>query len=353
MNQMKGMAVFLILVFLGPVVLSGQSPTRVGTTTAEFLSFGYGSAGSSLGDAYVSMVNDVSAIYWNPAGLGFMQRSEAQFTYQPWILDISSEFAGIGIAVPGIGTFGLGMVHANYGEMDVITVADQEGTGEKFTADEYALSLSFGRQLTNWFAFGASAKYINSKIWHMNASAAALDLGVIVNTHFFSPTGQRADGMRIGMSIANYGTRMKYDGLDAINPIDILPDESGNFADASGQFRLNEWELPLIFRIGVSINAFKTNNHKLTLAVDALHPNNSGEYVNIGTEYELSVPAMGKFYLRGGYKGLWLDQSEYGLALGLGFVNYLSSNFALKIDYGYRDLGILGKIQSYTVGFLF
>jgi len=50
---------------------------------------------------------------------------------------------------------------------------------------------------------------------------------------------------------------------------------------------------------------------------------------------------------------LWLDQSEYGLALGLGFINYISTNFALKIDYGYRDLGILGKIQSYTIGFVF
>ena len=31
--------------------------------------------------------------------------------------------------------------------------------------------------------------------------------------------------MNIGMSIANYGTRMKYDGLDLLFPIDILPKE--------------------------------------------------------------------------------------------------------------------------------
>jgi len=352
MNQVKLLVTILIVLTMCTLIFA-QSPTRVGTTTAAFLEIGYGSAGSSMGDAYVSMVNDVSAIYWNPAGLAFMRRSEAQFTYQPWIVDINTEFAGAGIVVPGVGTIGLGIVHAGYGEMDVTTVTDQEGTGERFTVDDYAVSLSYARQLTNWFAFGGSAKFINSKIWHMNASAMALDLGVIVNTNFFSFTGKREDGMRIGMSISNYGTRMKYDGLDAINPIDILPDENGNFKDTPGQFRFNEWELPLIFRIGISIKALKTENHKITLAADALHPNNTAEYVNFGAEYELNLPTTGKFYLRGGYKGLWLDESEYGVALGAGMIKHLGGNFGIKVDYGYKDVGILGKVQSYTVGFIF
>lgn len=353
MNRIKMLVSVAGILLLLSTMIFAQKPTRVGTTSAPFLEIGYGSAGSAMGDAYVSMVNDVSAIYWNPAGLAFMQRSEAQFTYQPWIVDISTEFAGAGVVIPGIGTLGLGLVHAGYGEMEVTTVTDQEGTGERFTADDYAFSLSYARQLTNWFAFGASAKYVNSKIWHMNASAMALDLGVIVNTNFFSPTDRREDGMRIGMSISNYGTRMKYDGLDAVNPIDILPEEEGNFEDTPGQFKFTEWELPLIFRIGISVNALKTENHKISIAADALHPNNSAEFVNFGAEYELNLPTTGKFFLRGGYKGLWLDESEYGLALGLGMIKYISTNMSLKIDYGYKDVGVLGKVQSYTIGFIF
>ena len=40
-----------------------QKPYRVGTTTASFLEIGYGSAGSAMGDAYVSVARDLSAQY--------------------------------------------------------------------------------------------------------------------------------------------------------------------------------------------------------------------------------------------------------------------------------------------------
>lgn len=350
--QFKTTIILVILLMLFGLSF-GQNPTRVGTTTAAFLEVGYGSAGAALGDAYVSMVNDISGIYWNPAGLAFMKKSEASFAYQPWIVDINTAFVGAGLVIEGVGTLGLGMINADYGRMDVTTVEYQEGTGETFTANDYALSVSYARALTNWFAFGASGKYVHSKVWHMNASAIALDLGVIVTTTFFSPTGKRGDGMRIGMSISNYGTRMRYDGIDLLNPIDIAPDERGNYAYTSGQFRPSEWELPLIFRIGASIKALRLEDHLVTLSFDALHPNNSGEYVNAGMEYELNMPGTAKFFLRGGYKGLFLDKSQYGFAIGGGLLKYIGGNMAIKVDYGFRDIGILGNVHSYTVGILF
>ena len=42
---------------------------RNGTTAANFLEIDLGSAGSSMGGAYVSLASDMSAVYWNPAGL--------------------------------------------------------------------------------------------------------------------------------------------------------------------------------------------------------------------------------------------------------------------------------------------
>ena len=48
------------------------------------------------------------------------------------------------------------------------------------------------------------------------------------------------------MSISNYGTRLQYDGIDLLNPIDIAPFEDGNFADVPGQFRPGQWELPFL-----------------------------------------------------------------------------------------------------------
>ena len=70
----------------------------------------------------------------------------------------------------------------------------------------------------DWFSFGANAKYLTSKIWHSEASAFALDLGVQVQTDLLAFGGKRNDGMKIGMSISNYGTRMQYDGIDLLFP---------------------------------------------------------------------------------------------------------------------------------------
>jgi hypothetical protein len=181
----------------------------------------------------------------------------------------------------------------------------------------------------------------------------ALDLGVVVNTDFFSLSGKREDGLNIGMSISNYGTKMKYDGMDLLNPIDILPNEEGNFRDVPGQFKLESWELPLIFRIGISFHPLIIGNQRLTVAVDALHPNNNSESVNVGAQYLVRMPRSGDFYVRAGYKALGMNASEYGFSFGGGMILRMMDNLGFKIEYAYRGIGILGSTHCYTLGVLF
>jgi hypothetical protein len=343
----------ILIMLLSSVSYAQQRPTRVGTTTAAFLEYGYGGVGMAMGDACVSHVSDITALYWNPAGMAFMPQSEAQFVHQPWLVDINSTFVGVGLVVPEIGTIGIGVIHVGYGDMEVTTVGMQDGTGEIFSVNDYAFSLGFARRLTDWFSFGFAVKYISSSIWHMDASALAMDMGVVVKTPFFAPSEDRNGGLRIGMSIANYGTRMQYDGQDLINPIDILPNENGNYNNASGKFNLSQWELPLIFRIGMSYDIRMLENHTITLSTDALHPNNSAEFVNMGAQYALVNPSFGKFFLRGGYTKLFLPDSEFGLTLGAGFEKSFLNNLGIKFDYAYREVGVLGKVNSFAIGFLF
>lgn len=347
------LAIFVVLMLIISTAGYSQKPYRVGTTAANFLEIGVGSMGNAMGDAQVASVTDLSSIYWNPAGLGFLERNEAVFSLQPWVVDISHSFAGVGLVLPGIGTLALGLTALGYGDIEVTNMSLQEGTGESYTANEYAISLSYGRKLVQWFSFGASAKYVNSTIWHSSASAIALDLGVIVSTQFFSPTGDREDGMRIGMSISNYGGKMKYDGIDLMYPIDISPDEEGNYRDVPGQFRLNAWELPLIFRIGFAVHPLVIENQRVTISVDALHPNNNSESVNMGAQYALNVPAFGEFYIRGGYKALFMEDSEYGPTFGGGVMMRLAPTLGMKVDYAYRTVGALGDVHSYTFSLVF
>ena len=345
---MKRIIVFsLVLTSL----LMGDEIYRYGTTAANFLEIGMGSAPSAMGEAYVAMSSgDLASVYWNPAGIGYMQKNELVFMYQPWVVDINTIFASTGIVVPGVGTLALSMTQVGYGNMDVTTMEFQDGTGESFTANELAAGVTFARRLATWFSFGATGKLINSQIRHVKASAFAMDLGVIVNTNFLSRSGENADGVSIGMSISNYGSRMRYDGIDLLQPIDINVYQDGNYADVPGQFRMQAWELPLIFRIGVAMHPIVSTNQRLTVALDALHPNNNNESINAGVQYELRIPGAGRFFLRTGYKALGMDSSEFGLTGGGGFELFLMGNRSIQIDYAFKEIGLLGRTHAYTIG---
>jgi hypothetical protein len=344
--------IFSLLICLNFWPATAQESSRAGTTVANFLEIGYGSAGNAMGDAYVSVTRDISSIYWNPAGLGYMRQNEFQVMLQPWLVDINTSFVGLGYVHPVLGTFAAGLIHVGYGSEKVTTVESQNGTGEFFDGTDLSVSFSYGKRLVDWFAFGASLKYVSSRIWHESASAVAVDLGAMVNTRFLAHSDKPGDGLTIGMSISNYGSRMTYDGMDLKRTIDIS-DDNGNYGYIPTRYELDAWELPLIFRVGVSFYPLLMGNHSFLVAIDALHPNNNSEYVNVGGEYRLLLPTYGVVHLRAGYKGLFMADSEYGLSFGAGIEIFYVGNNTLGIDYGYRSLGFLGDIHSYTLSIHF
>ncbi len=353
MKKTISFGIMLLLLVHVSLIWGQNGPYRMGTTAANFLEMGIGSAANGMGEAYVAAARDLSSVYWNAAGIAYMPNNEVQFSYQPWFADISVGFAGAGLVLPKIGTIGLSITTMNYGTIDVTTMDMQDGTGETYSSFEYAVAFSFARKLADWFAFGASGKYIGSNIWHMKANAMAVDLGVMVNTHFFAIDGKRENGMTIGMSISNYGTRMRYDGMDLLRPIDIAPDKHGNYKDVPGQFRLQQWELPLILRLGFAVHPIVSNSQKLTVAVDALHPNNNSESVNVGAQYQYNLPGTGRLFLRGGYHGLFMNQSYYGLTLGGGVHLTLLGNQVIKLDYAFKDMKVVGNTSTFSIGVVY
>lgn len=65
------------------------------------------------------------------------------------------------------------------------------------------------------------------------------------------------------------------------------------------------------------------------------------------------IPGTGSFFLRGGYKALFMDRSEYGLTYGAGLKLTMLGNTALYIDYAFRSIGVLGDTHAYTIGYSF
>jgi hypothetical protein len=336
---MKKLTYFLFAVELlaGGAVMS-QEVTKVGTTAAGFLNIDVGARAIGMGGAYVAVADDITSMYWNPAGIARLDRAEAQFSHTRWIADVSFNYAAFALPLGNVGTVGVNATFLSMDEMERTTVFEPDGTGETFSAGSYAFGLAYGRDLTDRFSIGFNFKYIHEKIYHSTATGAAFDIGTLFDTQY--------NGLKIGMSISNYGTKMQMGGRDMLIQTDIDPLISGNNQNINADLKTDRFDLPLMFRVGVSMDVLKgVGNSNLILSIDALHPNDDVESVNVGGEYWFN----GMFALRGGYKSMFARDSEEGLCLGAG-MHYTVMGSTIAIEYAYQDFGVLNEVQMFTIG---
>ena len=70
----KGPVVFLFAVALGFTAVPMLVFAEEGSHAAEFLSHGVGARALGMGSSFVSVADDATAAYWNPAGLVQIQK---------------------------------------------------------------------------------------------------------------------------------------------------------------------------------------------------------------------------------------------------------------------------------------
>jgi len=319
----------------------GQETSHVGTSMANFLKIGAGSRSAALGDAYVALANDVSALYWNPAGLALLNKAEVLFQSTAWIAGTNLYFSGLAFPLGNMGTIGASIYGFSSGDIQETTLAQPEGTGRNVSANDMAIGVSYGYRFTDRFSAGTTIKYISERLSREKASTFAFDVGSIFITNFLHE-------MRIGISLSNLGGRMLLEGPDLIVSHDLAPDLPTNkYADAS--LSTQDWDIPLVFRFGLATDVFKTENSNLLVAASL---NDSRDYdlrFNFGTEFSMNILKDQSIFLRGGYKG---NYDEEGLCAGGGLILKLVG-YNLKIDYAYSDTGRLGNAQRYSLGIEF
>ncbi len=323
------------------LIFHAQAPavTKVGTTAAAFLAIDVGPRGTGMGGAYVSLANDATAMYWNPAGIARLNHFEATFCNTKWIADLSFNYAGVVLPLGNVGNLGLNATFLTMDPIERTTEYYPDGTGEFFDAGCSAFGLSYARNLTDRFSIGLNAKYINERMYHSNAYGFALDFGALYDTNFL--------GLTFGMSITNYGTKMQLDGRDLQVQHDISPSLYGNNPNINARLLTDRFDLPLMLRTGVSMDVFQGSyNSNLILSIDALHPSDDVEYMNIGGEYVL----FNMFFLRAGYKALFASDSEQGLSFGGGIHYKLMGKTTFYFDYSYNDFGVFNEIHMFSVG---
>ncbi|MGH1366690.1 MAG: PorV/PorQ family protein [Calditrichia bacterium] len=315
-----------------------ENISKRGTTAASFLEVGVGGRALAMGGAYTAAANDPSAIYWNVAGIAKMQKSGIFFNHSEWIADTNFDFISGVFQMGRYGALGVSLTALTMDEMAVTTVDDPEGLlGQRFNAGDFSFSVAYAIRLTENFSIGFNPKVIHQYIWQLSATGFAMDLGVHYNTPF--------KGVQLGFALTNFGSKMQMSGENARVLYDFEPGSSGNNERVPAILETNSWALPLNFKIGMLYKLLNVQSNSVNLAVDAQYPNNDYESLNVGIEYNYG----NRLSLRGGYRGILLDDTEESFTFGAGLNFPVVGNVMLHFDFAYADFGLLEEVQKYSL----
>ena len=334
-----------------------DATTNVGTAGAQFLKIGPGARVDSLGGAFGGLANDATTIYWNPAGLSQLKQTSFSDTHTIWLADTRYNYLAFATPVEKVGTLGASVTFLNVPDTEITTLAKPDGTGLWYSAWDAAVSVAYSRKLYEKesgvnLSFGINAKYIHQQIHRESATGVAVDVGTLYHTGWRS--------LRIGMCFSNFGPEMRFSGPDLVTGAEEAGDsrhaDYRPYPDTTNPTRKAELEtvefpLPSNFRLGIAYDLLDAGDNLLTLALDANHPNDNSERLNLGLEYWYRKMAA----IRGGYKlrlGPDSSEDEEGLTLGLG----IRMNFAitmLSLDYAFADFGPLQRAHRVSLGLKF
>ncbi|MEO8665787.1 MAG: PorV/PorQ family protein, partial [Ignavibacteria bacterium] len=141
--------------------LGGQ---RTGTTSLQFLKIGNGARATGMGEAFVAVSNDISSLQWNPAGLVAFKENGITASYTQWFVDTRLNYFGGVYHFGGSNAVGISVASLRTEDMKVTTEFQPFGTGEYFRFSDIAIGLSFARQMTDQFSFGATVKYVEENL---------------------------------------------------------------------------------------------------------------------------------------------------------------------------------------------
>lgn len=347
----KHLLVLILLSFTSPAWAQSFLQVSYGD---DLFSVGGGARALGMGGAQVSIVNDVTAGFWNPAGLVGITGKEISYMH-------SERFGGIvaydygAFAMPlrnsedviGITFFRQGVdgikntLNAWDRERDRPRANPSDHITEFSTAD-MALLLSYASRLSEKISWGTSAKLVYSKLGPFaNGFGYSLDLGA----------QYRSEKFMAGVNIHNITTLMK---LWSINESELEPlrayfrDEDIDNTFPSGQ---NEYSLPSV-RTGIS-TWYDLDEVRITGAFDIVtHFEGRKTYnLNVGSmsfqpHFGTEIGYKETIFLRLGVTDVFTDRDSKMYAsptLGTGFrVN------RLFFDYAFSSFAGANAVLGYT-----
>lgn len=325
----------LIVAAFQTLMVRAQNP-NVGTSGAKFLQIPIGGRAASMGGAFVALANDASSAFWNPAGLARLQSHAVHFSYLRWFNSFDVNAVSVVFNAQNSSVFAASIVVMTMDKMEITTETSPNGTGRYFDAQDMALGLSYARFLTTQFNVGITAKYVYQRIWNEVADGVAFDIGTQYRLDF--------NNLTIAMSMRNFGGEMRFDGPD-LNITHLRNDNYPSSRLAPGRLETEGYPLPLHFQVGIGIDLYDSEFIKVRAGVDATHPNDDTEKINVGTE----IAVYDRIFLRGGYRYRY-DDEDVTFGVGVSVPIELRN---ILFDYAYSSYTILPDVHRFSIGLEF
>jgi len=310
---------------------SSGGNNKVGIAGSQFLKIPIGARGSGM-TAFSTVTNDLSSIYWNPAGLAYQRGLAAEFSYLQWFAGYTHNFAAVSFGLGNDFTIAAHLISLSSGDIQVTTTAYPEGMSTKYQNSDIAAGLSFSGFLTEQFSFGVTAKYISNSIYNVSSTGFAFDIGTLYDTRFL--------GLKIGFSIHNLGSEATFSGQSLRDVKKLYTAMDANPLEV--EYISNGYSYPLIFRAGLSSTVWKIDKHALTAAFDFTTYSDVPEQYGLGIEYTYGDIVS----LRGGYL---FGHDETGFSAGIG-IKYDGPGFIGRFDYAISPTFDLGLVNRFTIG---
>jgi hypothetical protein len=232
---MKLRTVLLVMMML---LVACSGVLAVGEATAPSLIISPSARAWGLGQSYVAVADDATAMYWNPGGLGFLDGTYFSLTHSQLIPMLASDvyFESINMthSIRDIGTIGLNVTYLTYGSWQG-TGPNNEDLG-MFSSYEFAVGGYYGFTLNRSNAIGVGLKV--SRVYlapatPFNAEGAgwsfAADFGVL---------GHLGRRFSYGVALQNLGPDMSFVSKDESAPlprslrggVSVVPMESESYS---------------------------------------------------------------------------------------------------------------------------
>ncbi len=337
-KSIRVMACALVMLTTTSVTATAGDNDRLGTAGALELLIPMGARGVAMGGSVMSSSTGTESWFWNPACASTINGSEVSFSHRQYIADIGLDRVAFAHNAGNIGVLGVSATVLSTDEELVRTTSQPEGTGETWAASFVIVGVSYARALTDRVSLGINGHYLAETIFNEAAYGVAFDFGFT-----YRPTW---DGVTLGVVVKNYGPSMKFDGPDFDRPVD--PNDDGGASDRDGRTQSAAFELPSFIQFGASWEAWRHNNHALTVSGSFQSNNFTEDEYRVGSEWSVSD----QLFLRGGYVASSLDQYMYGFSAGAGLRLPIGEREA-RIDYAWADAGVFEGNHLFTLSFGF